>query len=85
MSLDVSGNLSSGLPFFNDTNGCSFSLLDVSWLLATRATLLAFLFQPCQRPRRSIAETSYIHSFCLDVKLFNCLRRILSCSDRRCR
>lgn len=43
ISLLVSGNLSSGLPFFSDTKGYSFSALEVSWLLATRATLLAFL------------------------------------------
>ncbi len=32
-----------GLPVFNDTRGKSFSSLDVSWLLATRAMLFALL------------------------------------------
>ena len=43
MSFEASGNLSSGLPFFSETSGCSFSLFETSWLLATRATLLALL------------------------------------------
>jgi len=35
----VSGNFSSGLPFFKLTSGCSLASLDVRWEFATRATL----------------------------------------------
>ena len=43
MPAEVSGNFSIALPVLSDTRGFSFSLFDVSWLFATRDTLLALL------------------------------------------
>jgi len=41
MSFDVPGNFSIAFPVFSETSGCNFSSFEVSWLFATRATLLA--------------------------------------------
>jgi hypothetical protein len=42
--LGVSGNFSSVLPFLRLKSGCSLSSALTNWLLATLATLFAFLF-----------------------------------------
>lgn len=43
MSLDVSGNFSSGLPVLTETNGVSLASGSVMCELATLATLLVLL------------------------------------------